>query len=109
VAGRDYGAAGRERSFCRAVASIVLPRRDAGGGGGLIALAVIAAVGTTIGLLVTQPWKPPPLLAPVGVRVTARRSLSVDVPHRAAAGLAGDDLDSRQGRIGCIRDTAAVG
>jgi hypothetical protein len=53
---------------------------------GLIGLAVIAAVGTAIGLLVAQPWKPPPLLAPVGVRVTAHSTTSAVVTWRQAPG-----------------------
>jgi hypothetical protein len=53
---------------------------------GFIALSVIAVLGTAIGLLVAQPWKPLPLIAPVGARVTAHSATTAVVVWRQAPG-----------------------
>lgn len=53
---------------------------------GFIWLAIIAVLGTAIGLLVAQPWKPLPLLAPLGVKSAAQSTTSAVVTWRQAPG-----------------------
>jgi hypothetical protein len=58
---------------------------------GFIALAVIAIAGLAIGLLVAQPWEPPPLLAPVAVRAAATSTTAAALSwHQAPGGRRAD-------------------
>ena len=51
-----------------------------------IGLAIIAVLGLAIGLLVAQPWEPPPLLAPVAVRAAATSATAAVISWRQAPG-----------------------
>lgn len=58
---------------------------------GLIALALIAVVGMAIGLLVAQPWEPPPLLAPVAVQAAVTSTTAAALSwHQAPGGRKAD-------------------
>jgi hypothetical protein len=57
-----------------------------------IGLAIIAVLGLAIGLLVAQPWEPPPLLAPVTVRAAATSATAAVISWRQAPG--GRNADS---------------
>jgi hypothetical protein len=58
---------------------------------GFIALAVLATAGLAIGLLVAQPWKPPPLLAPVAVQAAPTSTTAAALSWRQAPGGRGAD------------------
>ena len=58
---------------------------------GFIALAVIVIAGLAIGLLVAQPWEPPPLLAPAAVRAAATSTTAAALSwHQAPGGRKAD-------------------
>jgi hypothetical protein len=53
---------------------------------GFIAVAVVAVLGLAIGLLVAQPWEPPPLLAPLGVQAATTSTTAGEVSWQQAPG-----------------------
>ncbi|MCW2931832.1 MAG: hypothetical protein JWM19_2794 [Actinomycetia bacterium] len=53
---------------------------------GFIGLAIVAILGLAIGLLVAQPWEPPPLLAPVAVRAAATSTTGAAISWHQAPG-----------------------